>query len=63
MSDLDRQATGVPDAPTAEQCERCGGTGEIHGTSGGDGYGNRCCGEFDWEATCPECEGKGFIYV
>lgn len=63
MSDLDRQATGVPDAPQAERCERCDGSGEVSVTIGGDGYGGKCCGEMDCEGPCPDCEGKGFVYV
>lgn len=63
MSDLDRQATGVPDAPQAERCEHCDGTGLVTIQYGGDGYGDKCCGLADADdQPCPECEGKGFIY-
>lgn len=36
-------------------CDRCGGSGTIEFTIGGDGYGGRCCGEADVEGPCPEC--------
>lgn len=42
--------------PVNPDCERCGGSGTVNVTIGGDGYGGRCCGEMDCEADCPECE-------
>ena len=45
--------------PEVHDCERCEGTGEISGSYGGDGYGDRCCGWVDYEAPCPDCKGTG----
>ena len=43
------------------ECERCAGTGEVSGSYGGDGYGDRCCGIVDYEGPCPDCRGEGVL--
>ncbi len=49
----------VPEPHDEDECERCEGSGEISGTFGGDGYGDRCAALADWDAECPDCEGTG----
>lgn len=43
------------------ECPRCEGRGEIRGSFGGDGYGDRCAGVMDWEADCDVCRGSGVL--
>lgn len=56
--DLDRiDLTESRADESRDDCDVCHGTGLVTITYGGDGYGDRCCGEHDADdQRCPACQ-------